>query len=254
VVDRPDHDAAFFFLGSFQPAEIANFNLQNVFLPGEKDAVLEVLGHGASIWWKRRRRRDFDLLRDDSRDWLETIASAYFLERGIALDVHLHNWVETLTHTDEAVVGFIDPRFRVIPSALADSEVSQALREAVRLAGRIRGREHLQPAVKEVWRAALDPSDEALLSAFWGLECVRRLYGEDGEAEEIKAAWKAMQADLTAEREPFDVLREAAMAIRHGNRPAPDSNDHPVRKARQRREELLAYATRLVGLCVEARI
>src|SRR5438093_718106 len=94
--DRPDHPAAFFFLGALQPAEQANFNLQNIDLPAE-DAVLEVVGHVA-VWWRRRVRRELYDVRDATRDWLETIVAVYYLCSGTALDVHLAHWVETLAH------------------------------------------------------------------------------------------------------------------------------------------------------------
>jgi hypothetical protein len=104
---RPDHPASFFFLGALQPAEQANFNLQNIVLPGE-DAVLEVFGHGVAVWWRQRVRSDFEDVRDATRDWLETIVAIYYLCSGTALDVHLAHWVETLANVEEAVVGFID--------------------------------------------------------------------------------------------------------------------------------------------------
>ena len=41
---KADHPAAFFFLGAFEPAEVANFSQSNIFLPGEgDDAVLEAV-------------------------------------------------------------------------------------------------------------------------------------------------------------------------------------------------------------------
>src|SRR5438093_12738431 len=156
-------------LGGLQPGERANFNLQNIILPGE-DAVLEAFGHGVAIWWRRRVRRDFDDVRDATRDWL--------LCSETALDVYLAHWVETLAHVEEAVLGFIDNRFRIITVPSEDSAGSAVLRHAVQIGADLRRRRHLLPAAKEAWRSALDPSDEAFLSAFRALECLRRCYGE----------------------------------------------------------------------------
>jgi hypothetical protein len=246
-LDRPDHPAAFFFVGGFEPAELAHFNVQNEFLEEhDDDGVLEVLGHGVGVWWKRHRRRDFLDLRDVTRDWLETLASVCFLASGAALGVRLTNWLETLAHVDEAAVGFIDTRFRVIPSLREDSPASDELRRALEITRKLRGRKHLHPAVKEAWRAAIDPTDEAFLSAFRGLECVRRLYGEGETAEEMKAAWEAMALDLGAATEPFCVLRGTAKAIRHSNRPDSRRETHTVNTARERRGELLTYSADLV--------
>jgi hypothetical protein len=240
---RPDHPASFFFLGALQPAEQANFNLQNIVLPGE-DAVLEVFGHGVAGWWRQRVRSDFEDVRDATRDWLETIVAIYYLCSGTALDVHLAHWVETLANVEEAVVGFIDSRFRIITVPPEDSAGSAVLRRSVQIGAELRQRKHVLPAAKEAWRSGLDPSDEAFLSAFRALECLRRVYGE-GE-EERKAAWDAMRQDLGFEPEPHGVLREAALAVRHGDRPATRSEIHPVNAARSRRSELLRYATDLV--------
>lgn len=240
--NRPDHAAAFFFLGAFEPAELAKFNVQNFPLPG--GGIFEAYGHGAGVWWRSKFRRDVEDVREASRDWLETIAAAYFLSSGVALGVRLAHWVETLVPVEEAVLGFIDSRFRVIAASAEGEPHNAALRRAVDHAAALRGRVHIQPAVKEAWRSALDPSDEAFLSAFRALECLRRLYGE-GESER-KAAWQAMQTDLNADLALYDVLGNAAKSVRHGNRPASPAEVHPINTARRRRRELLDYATGLV--------
>lgn len=238
--------SAFFFMGAFEPAEIANFNLQNIFLPGD-DGVLEVLGHGIGVWWGSRFARDFNDLRDATRDWLETTAAVYFLSTGSALGVRLGYWVEAIdANVKEAVVGFFDTRFRIISAPSEDAPANERLRRAVDLAGALRGRTHAHPAAKEAWRSALDPSDEAFLSAFRSLECLRRLYGEGESDDDVKGAWTAMQQDLQGDPETYAALREAAKAIRHGDRPSMRAQGHVVNVARDRREELLGYATALV--------
>lgn len=245
--------SAFFFLGSLEPAELANFNVQNVFLPD--GSVLELMGHGAGLWWGARLAREFDDVRDTTRDWLETIAALYFLETGTALSVRLSGWVEALdVDVKEAVLGFIDERFRVVPAVGEEHEANAPMRWSIDVAGRLRGVTHLQPAVTEVWRSALDPSDEAFLSAFRSLECLRRLYGPDCTVQDVGAAWSAMAADLEVGREPYELLREAAKAVRHGDRPVRRADDHPVNTARDRRAELLAYATGLVKHVLEKRL
>jgi hypothetical protein len=59
----PPRRSAFFFHGRLDPPELANFNLQNIFLH-DRNAVLEVLGHGIAIWWPHRPPQNFDDLRD----------------------------------------------------------------------------------------------------------------------------------------------------------------------------------------------
>jgi hypothetical protein len=245
--DPKDRCSAFFFVGGFEPAELANFNLQNIFLPG--GGVLEVLGDGVAIWWSSRPRQLFDELRDATRDWLETIAAGYFLLTGTGLSVRLRNWVEALdVRAEEAVVGFMDSRFRSIRPPEENHPVNEPLRQAVGLASLMRGRKHLQPAVKELWRAGLDPSDEAFLSAYRALECLRRLYGEDERGAGKKRAWEAMSEDLRSE--PPDsrhALAKAAQAVRHGDRPMTLGENHPLTPARLRRSELIGYARSLVA-------
>jgi hypothetical protein len=248
--------SAFFFAGQFTPAELANFNLQNVIL--SDGPVVEVLGHHVGLWWGSRPRSQFDALRDEARIWVETIAAAYFVASGRALGVRLTGWVEALdVDVREAVLGFIDDRYRVIGGAPAESDpVNSPLRDAVATAARLLGFRHLQPATLEVWRAAVDPSDEAFLSAFRAAECLRRLYGDDDDPETIKAAWQAMTLDphLPIDQDLHDVLRDAAKAVRHGDRPANASVKHPVTAARAQRVELMQYATELVRSAIAQRL
>jgi hypothetical protein len=178
-MSAPERSSAFFFVGRFEPAELANFNVQNIELEG--DGVLEVLGRGVGVWWRSRPRSSFDELGNETRDWLQTICASYFLLTRTALEVRLTNWNEALdAHVAEAVVGFIDSRFRVIRTAAEGEQVNAPLRRAVELARALRGRLHLQRGVLELWRSRLDPSDEAFLSAFRALECVRRRFESTG--------------------------------------------------------------------------
>lgn len=245
--------SAFFFHGAFSPAEQANFNIQNVVLAD--GSVLEALGHGIAVWWRSARRDDLDELRDRTRDWIETIAAGYYFEAAVPLDVGLGGWVEVLdVEAREAVIGFIDSRFRYVKASSSRAKQNKEMRRAIALAEKLIAKTHLSRAAKEAWRAGVDPTDEAFLSAFRALECVRRLYGEGESSEEVKLAWKAMRADLNPASEPFNALRDAAKAIRHGDRPRTRAAAHPVNRARKRRDELIDYAVETTRLAIAARI
>ena len=114
-MDSP-RTSAFFFLGELSPTELANFNIQNHFLP-DQSAVLEIYGHAIAVWWPTAERAAVTDLLDRAAQWVRTIASAYYLEsKGTALEVQLLNWVEALdVKAREAVIGSTDTRFRKIP-------------------------------------------------------------------------------------------------------------------------------------------
>ncbi len=242
--------SAFFFLGRLDPPELANFQLQNVPL-GDRGAVLEILGHAISIWWPSRLRREFGDLLDAARAWVVTIASAYYLETGTALEATLIGWVEALdVFAREAVIGTIDVRFHKVKAVAADDPVNEPMRRAVALAGRLRGAGELERAANQLLAAANDPTVQALLSAYRALECVRRIY-EPKWANRARG-WKTMRKDLKIRHQlPPEVLADAAEAIRHGDIPLRSAARHPVNKARRGREELLGRCRAIVAQAVE---
>ena len=51
-----------------------------------------------------------------------------------------------------------------------------------------------------------------------------------------------LSTDLQPETEPYDVLMKAALAVRHGDRPATYDEEHDLNAARRRRRELVDYS------------
>jgi hypothetical protein len=251
--------SAFFFIGDLTPQELANFNVQNVPLdeggPAASGPYLEVFGHTIAVWWPSRPRDLFDDLRDRADLWIRTVTSCYYLASGVALDARLAYWVEARdVVANEAVIGIADPRFhhvRVVDPADARNE---PMRAAIRRTQTLRGFVDLEPALHELWRAACDPSDEAFLSAFRSLECVRRMYERDDVDSGNRAgeAWTEMARDLGVERDAdYELLAEVAKSVRHGDRPARRDEDHPINDARRERDELVALAKRVVTRAIE---
>jgi len=229
------------------PAELANFNVQNVLLRDRKGARLEILSHCIAIWWPSRPRNEFDDLADAARRWIRTIASAYYLETDIPLEPDLVGWVEALdVQAEEAVVGFADPRFLKVKTPPAEADENRRMREAIKLAVRLRRRGgDLERATHEALAAANDGTPQSFLSAYRAPECVRRIY-EPAWAQRARG-WTTMGADLALQLgAEYLLLEQAAQAIRHGDIPARRSARHVVNRARRRRDELPGFTTRLV--------
>lgn len=233
---------AIFFLGRLSPDELANFNIQNHFLP-DQGAVLEVFGYAIAIWWPNAEHAASGELLDRASQWVRTIASAYYLETdGIAL----LNWVEALhVEAREAVIGSTDTRFQRIPVVEESDPVNDSMRRAISLAERLRGSHEYERAAQEVWTAGNEFGYEWPLSAFRALECIRRTH--EPEWSDRVRGWTKMKANLTNYDDGVhELLSQAAEAIRHGNAPAGRGGSHPVNRARDRREELLLYARDIV--------
>ena len=243
--------SAFFFSGRLMPAELANFNISNLFL-SDRDARLELLGHGIAIWWPTQPSEEFDDLMDAARGWLRTITSAYYLETGIALEPELVGWVEALhVEVKEAMIGFIDRRFGQVPPPATDPQRNETMREAIALAERVRraGGE-LERASHEALDAANDLTPQTFLSAYRALECVRRIYEPNWERRE--EGWKAMANDLQIQLgDEHSLLAKAGRAVRHGDLPARRSDDHVVNEARGQRRSLLAFSRTVVRTAIE---
>lgn len=236
------------------PAELANFNIQNVFLRDRK-ARLEVLGHGIAIWWPSRPRREFFDLADAARTWFRTIASAYYLRTGTPLEPELVGWVEALDVTvEEASIGFADPRFIKVGTPGVDDEVNRPMHDAIEVARVLRRKKgELEQASHQALAAANDGTAQSLLSAFRALECLRRVYEPDWDKRD--AGWNAMYADLAITKGPeHDLLAKAARAIRHGDLPDRGRARHDVNRARAKREDLLLFTRTTVEKAVTKRI
>jgi hypothetical protein len=237
--------SAFFFFGRLTPIELANFHVQNEFL-GD-GGVIEILGPLWSVWWGSALARDYTELDARLADWLRSLLGCYFLSEGIALGAVKERWVEALdVEVKEAVAGFYDERYELVPAPAEPAKPNEPIILAIRAAARLRELEHVKAAAHEILGAARDRSDEGFFKAFRALECLRRHYDPDDTTDGIKRAWKAMAADLGAEEEPFEVLRAAAISVRHGNRPSTSEEEHAVNVARPRRGELINYAAVLV--------
>ena len=229
------------------PAELANFNVQNVFVRDRRDGQLEVLGNGIAIWWPSRPRREFVDLADAARAWFRTTASAYYIETGVPLEPELTGWVEALhVEARQAVIGFADPRFVKVTTPPEDDEVNLRMRQAIRLAARLR-RKGGEPerATHEVLAAANDGTPQSFLSAYRALECVRRIYEPTWSRR--ASGWTKMAADLGIRLSPEKALLEAAArAVRHGDVPQRQMARHVVNRARRRRADLLEYTRAVV--------
>jgi hypothetical protein len=244
--------SSFFFTGGLEPGELANFNVQNVFLR-DRGAVLEVLGRSIAIWWPARPRREFDDLADAARAWFQTIPAAYYLQSGIALEPKLTGWVEALdVDVKEAVVGVADKRFAKYDVPLKRDAVNDSMRAAIRLGGKLRRRGDLERATHELLAAANDTTPQAYLSAFRALECIRRTY--EPRYDQRGRGWQAMANDLTIDRASFDVLSEAAEAVRHGDIPVRTRARHPVNLARRRHKDLLGFTRAVIVEAVERQL
>jgi hypothetical protein len=203
------------------PAELANFNIQNVFLRDRK-ARLEIVGHGIAIWWPSRPRREFDDLADAAGAWFRTIASSYYLMTGIPLEPGVIGWVEAWdVEIEQAVIGFADPRFAKVSVPRVDDDVNRPMHEAIKLARFLRRRRgELERASHEALAAANDGTAQSFLSAYRALECVRRLY-EPLWAKRA-AGWSAMYADLgISAKTEHSLLERAARGVRHGDPSGP---------------------------------
>jgi|SRR5579862_1235533 len=165
--------SAFFFSGRLDPPELANFQLQNVFLRDRRGAGFEMIGPGIAIWWPSRPSSDVGDLGDFARAWFRTIASAYYFETGIALTRRVVGWVE-------AVVGLADPRLSRLPLPDQDDPANVSMAAAVKLARRLRGTGDLERAANELLASAYDTTAQAYLSAFRSIECLRRISSRAG--------------------------------------------------------------------------
>jgi hypothetical protein len=246
--------SAFFFHGRLDPPELANFNLQNIFLRDRRGGVFEIIGPGIAIWWPSRPRREIDDLAAMARDWFRTIASSYYIESTIALMPRVAGWVEALdVHVHEAVVGFADARFIQLDPPPEDHPESLRMRDAVDLARRLRGTGNLERATNELLAAAYDATPQGYLSAFRALECVRRLY--EPRHDQRDQGWKRMWSDLgVVPGKDYEVLSQAAIAVRHGDLPLRPSARHPVNHARRRRDDLLAFVRDLIRRAIKRRL
>jgi hypothetical protein len=117
-------------------------------------------------------------------------------------------------------------------------------REAQPAAARDAAAALLSRAAREIWRAHLDGTDEALLSANRAIECLRRTYDPDWDNR--KKAMKQLTADLKPNTGRIGVLAKAAEAVRHGDRPVTTAAKHPINTARAQRGTLLDESRRLV--------
>jgi hypothetical protein len=243
--------SSFFFVGHLEPPELANFNVQNVFLRDRRGGVVEVFGHSIAVWWPSLKRAEFRERREDAEGWFTRIASAYYLESDVALQPRMLAWVEAVdVEAREAVIGVVDARFYKIPVVAADNPVNEPVRVAIDVARRLKGTGELERATSELLRAVNDPSPQAFLSAFRALECIRRIYEPDFRKR--RQGWITMARDLGVKQTTLhDLLADAAEAIRHGDVPLGRRSRHPVNRARRKREELLTHVRDLVAAALE---
>lgn len=75
--------------------------------------------------------------------------------------------------------------------------------------------------------------------------------GDADDSRLRREAWEALAADIGGDPERHEVLREAAKAARHGDRPLSPDEEHALNAARPQRRELLEYAT---GLAAQASV
>jgi hypothetical protein len=246
---RPIRRSSFFFTGRLEPAELANFNIQNLPLRDRK-AILEVLGQGIAVWWPARPQSEFVDLADAARSWFRTIPAAYYIETRIALESSLTGWVEALdVDVREAVIGIAEPRFVKVDVPPEDATVNQQMRTSIRLAQKLRRRGgEIERASLELLGAANDSTAQAFLSAFRALECLRRTY--EPQYGRRRQGWVAMAKDLGVDQRSFDLLRDAAEAVRHGDLPARQRARHVVNDARRHRYELIAFTHDLVATTI----
>lgn len=252
--DPAKRRSSFFFIGRFEPGELANFNVQNEPLRDRRGAIFEALGQGVAIWWPSRPCVDFVDLADAARAWLRTIPAAYFIRSEVPLEPTLVGWVEALdVNVREAVIGFADARFSKVSTPPENAPENDAMRAALQLARRLRARGgEFERAAHELLDAANDSSAQCFLSAFRALECIRRTYEPDYDKR--KQGWLAMARDLTSSDAKLNsLLSDAAEAVRHGDVPSRQRARHPVNVARKRRPELVAYARRVVGEAIAKR-
>jgi hypothetical protein len=242
--------SSFFFIGRLEPAELANFNVQNVFLRDRRGGVLELLGHGIAVWWPSQSREDFPNLLDTANRWFGRIASAYYLKSGRALEPTLVSWVEALdVKAKEAVIGINDTRFHKVPVVSEDNLINDLMRGAIDLARTLKDTGELERSAQEILRAANDPSPQAFLSAYRALECVRRMYEPDFDKR--KQGWTRMRNDLDLGKTPlYEPLSKAAEAIRHGDLPVNGTSRHPVNVALTQRAEVLSFALDVIKRAV----
>jgi hypothetical protein len=239
--------SAFFFTGRLMPAELANFNVQNVFVRDRIGGRLEVLANGIAIWWPSRPRAEFADLADAARAWFRSTASAYYLETGTPLETELTGWVEALdVEANEAVIGFADQRFIKVQVPAEEADENVRLRQAIDLAVRLRRRGgEIERAAHEALAAANDGTPGAFLSAYRALECIRRLY--EPSWEKRKSGWSKMEADLSLRLgRDKELVEEAARAVRHGDVPTRQLARHVVNRARRQRQALLDYTRSVV--------
>jgi hypothetical protein len=243
--------SSFFFIGRLEPAELANFNVQNVFLRDRRGGVVELHGHGVAVWWPSQVREEFPNLLDTANRWFGRIASAYYMMSGVALQPTLVSWVEALdVEAKDAVIGINDARFHKVAVGSEDDANSVLMRDAIDLARKLKDTGELERSTQELLRAANDPSAQAFLSAYRALECVRRVYEPDFDRR--KQGWKQMASDLRLGRTPLSrPLSNAAEAIRHGDLPPNRTSQHPVNVATAQRDEILGFALDVVRRAVE---
>lgn len=243
--------SSFFFIGRLEPAELANFNVQNVFLRDRRKGVVEVFGHSIGVWWPSRPRVDFGDHLDSAQSWFVRIAGSYMLETGVALEPKLIAWVEAVdVAANEAILGIADARFHKVPVVEESAAVNKPLLRAIETARRLQGTGELEQSVREILRAGNDPSPQALLSAFRALECVRRLY--EPSYDKRREGWQRMAQGLGLKQTPeHKLLADAAEAVRHGDLPLSRKSLHQVNKAQEERRALLAYAASVVRAAVE---
>jgi hypothetical protein len=234
--------SAFFFHGHLQPAELANFNVQNVPLRDRKGGRVELMSNGIAVWWPSRPRAEFLDLAGAAGAWFLTTASAYYLETSIPLEPHLEGWVEALDVTaNEAMIGFADPRFVKVRPPEPNATVNADMLTAVEVARALRraGGE-IERAAHELLAAANDGTAQSFLSAYRALECVRRIY--EPQWRNRARGWALMRGDLAISLgQDFRLLESAARAVRHGDVPARVSARHAVNQARSRRQALLNF-------------
>lgn len=238
--------SSFFFIGRFEPAELANFNVQNVFLRDRRGGVVEVFGGSIAVWWPSRIQEEFKDHRDSAGRWFVAIAGSYFLESDVALTPKLTSWVEALdVETREAVIGIAEARFPQVEVVREDDAVNSPMRRAIATARRVYGGGEIEQAVAEMLRAGSDSSPQALLSAYRALECIRRIY--EPSWPKRKEGWRRMAQDLGFKpADQFDLLAKAAQAVRHGEVPTSARRSHVVNRAQRNREALLKLAHDLV--------
>lgn len=247
--------SAFFFTGRLDPADLANFNVQNEFLRDRRGGVLELLRNGIAVWWPSRPSTSFDDLRDSATAWFDAVAAAYFLETAVPLEPTLVGWVEALDVTaHEAMIGIADRRFYKTAGTDEGDVVNQQMRKAIALARRLRGAGELERAALELLTAANDSrSPQAALSCFRSLECVRRVY--EPRYDKRRRGWSLMRADLgIKDTEPFTRLLDAAEAIRHGDVPRRRSERHPVNRARNRIDRLVPWTADVVARAIDRKL